>query len=360
MKWLIIVLLILFTQTVFSQNKFISFHSANKRQKNLQGNCPDSLAKYLTENSTTDIEKVTSIFLWITDNIAYHVISYNKPYNNSAFFWDEDDDTSAELKPLDERVAEMVLKKRLAVCDGYARLFKTLCNDAGIKSEVITGYARTNGNSQFRCNHKWNAVMIDSNWYLLDATWASGYINYNNEFVKDYDERYFLTPPKDFIEDHYPENFQWTLLQNPSTLREFYRTPFKGSAYNTYNILSYKPSNGIINANVGDTIVFELQTNDAQKKLWIIDSAYEDSSLALQAIFSDSLKPICTVNNNKVSCAYIVISANVQWLNVMYNNEFLMRYKLNIKKIITEKNNLATIKQTIFQITSPTEKSLQK
>ena len=81
---------------------------------------------------------------------------------------------------LDERVARIVLKRKQTVCAGYARLFKTLCDFAGIKSEIITGYAKTNlmSSRQFKCNHNWNAVLIDSNWYLLDATWASGYLKF--------------------------------------------------------------------------------------------------------------------------------------------------------------------------------------
>ena len=83
------------------------------------------------------------------------------------------------LKPLSERVAETVLQRKVAVCDGYARLFTTLCDYAGIRSAIIVGYARAGTNKpakRFGINHYWNAVMIDGNWYLLDATWASGYL----------------------------------------------------------------------------------------------------------------------------------------------------------------------------------------
>jgi Uncharacterized protein involved in cytokinesis, contains TGc (transglutaminase/protease-like) domain len=31
-------------------------------------------------------------------------------------------------------------------------------------------------NRRFAVNHTWNSVYIDSTWYLLDVTWASGVV----------------------------------------------------------------------------------------------------------------------------------------------------------------------------------------
>jgi transglutaminase/protease-like cytokinesis protein 3 len=143
--------------------------------------------------------------------------------------YDDANDTGA-LKPLNERVAEGVLRKRVAFCDGYARLFKTLCDYAGITSELITGYAKTSNRKRtdysFRSNHRWNAVMIDSTWKLLDATWASGYISSgSNDFVRRFDDKYFLSPPEEFIKDHYPEDTRWTLLPSPPSFKDYLNAP---------------------------------------------------------------------------------------------------------------------------------------
>jgi len=334
MKWPLSLILFFLSFNIFAQHKPVSFSSIGERAENIDAPSADSLSHLLTNAYTTDLEKVRSIFYWITDHISYNTIRYQPQpvaYKNDGY--ESEDDADSVLKPLDERVAEIVLKRRYALCDGYARLFKALCDYAGIKSEVITGYARTSFNSgQFHCNHKWNAVMIDSNWYLLDATWAAGYLSFSGrEFIKDYNENYFLTPPKYFIADHYPDDIKWTLLDDPPTLAEFNRSPFKQPSFN-YKIISYSPSRGIINATVGDTITIALETIDAKKNLFLLDKSSVDSS---DLAFADSCSKAtknCNIKNDKVSANYIVTDENVQWLQVIYNGDVVLRYKLNIKK----------------------------
>ena len=313
----------------FSQFNTVSFFPELKNYNNTIA--PDSLSRLLTTPYKTELEKVKSIFYWITDNIAYNTVRYQ---NRKIDFYNDEADYDADTiyKTLDERVALLTLKRGYSLCDGYARLFKTLCNFAGIKSEVITGYARTNfGSSQFKCNHKWNAVMIDSNWYLLDATWASGYISYNNDFVRAYDGSYFLASPKSFIQNHYPDDIKWTLLDNPPTLPEFNHSPFRLPSFN-FKIVSYTPSKGIINATVGDTIKITLQTIDDNKRLFLSDKSSLDSADFACADSCIRTDKNYVVKDDKITASYIVSTEDAQWLQVMYNGEVVLRYKLNIKR----------------------------
>ena len=296
---------------------------------------PDSLARMLTNGYNSDRDKVASIFRWITENITYNV----RPYYNANLYSDkhkyEDNDTGA-LKPLSERVAIDVLKRRIALCDGYARLFKTLCDYAGIKCEVISGYAdggMSHRRLKFTSNHRWNAVYLDSAWHLLDVTWASGFVTYSsNDFVQNYDNKYFLTPAQDFIRDHYPEDLQWTLLPKPPALNEYKYSPFQNNAFIKYKIESYKPQSGIINASLGDTVQIELETGSTDKRLFLADTAYVDSAVIAMASQPDSSRPKYTVVGKRVFCKYIVTSPDVEWLNVIFNDEVIMRYRLNISK----------------------------
>ena len=177
----------------------------------------------------TDREKVRAIFRWITEHIDYNVMPFGQRKNITRQFYEEPDDSTVALPPLNERVAAKVLNKGVAFCEGYSRLFKTLCDHAGIKAEIIYGYARTNNNRRFAVNHTWNSVYIDSSWYLLDVTWASGVVCYGNEYIRQYNDFYFLTPPSEFIRDHYPEDLQWTLLNDPPVYREYGQSPFRYS-----------------------------------------------------------------------------------------------------------------------------------
>jgi len=336
MKFSILFLLLLLSTAAFSQRKTVSFSSIDWRVADIDASSPDALAMQLTAPYATDLEKVRAIFRWITEHIEYNTLR-SQPYG--IVYYDDGiesaHDNDSILQPLDLRVAEIVLKRRVAFCEGYARLFKTLCGYAGIRSEIISGYSPTNMGSgrQFRCNHKWNAVLIDSNWYLLDVTWASGYLNFaGDRFIRDYNDYYFLTPPGSFISDHYPEDIRWALLPDAPTLAEFKHSPFKQAAYSPYKISSYSPSKGIIDAYVGDTISIELQTHDATKHLCLLDVPSADSvTIALTDSVARANR-LTVVKGDKVRCSYVVASEHVQWLQVIYNGDMVLRYKLDVKR----------------------------
>ncbi len=294
---------------------------------------PDSLAHQLVAPYTKEKDKVAAIFGWVADNISYNANPrYNSRWANN-FDEDDADDTGA-LKPLSERVAIDVLRKRIAFCDGYSRLFKTLCDYAGIRCEVITGYAGVNSRSRYRfsSNHRWNAVYIDSTWQLLDVTWASGYISFSDEFIRHYNDYYFLTPAKEFARDHYPEELQWTLLSQPPYLSEFKNSPFKTNAYVKNKIRSFYPSSGIIEAKQGDTLTFVVETEDPEKKMFLVDNPIVDSADVAKMQTDSTQVAKCLVNGDTVTYKYVVTSPNVEWLNVVFNDEILLRYKVNILK----------------------------
>lgn len=309
-----LLLLIIFSILCFSQ-----------KAKQPPSDSPRLLAEKLTVQHKTEMEKVQSIFYWITSNISYKVNRY-KPAKYSS--WSEDDDTGA-LKPLDERIAIDVLRRKEAVCDGYARLFKTLCDYAGLQAEVIHGYARTNDGrrSPFRPNHSWNAVRIDQKWYLLDVTWASGFIDIrSNMYVSRTDEKYFLTPPSQFIADHYPEDIRWTLLTDPPVLREYKSSPFLHSAYRKNNIVSFFPENGILEVAIGDTINFEIQTTGPERTLFVSAIESGDSTASSgYPLYAEKEKKI-----KKIIYSYVLESPLTKWLNVVYNGEQIIRYRVKI------------------------------
>ncbi len=335
MKSSITILFLILVKLSFSQKNSFNFSYIDRKVRSIEFCAPDSLSQRLTGSYTGDGEKLRAIFRWVTENIAYrtrpNLISRRVITHNV----DEPDnlDTSTSLN---ERIAREVLKNKEAVCDGYARLLKTLCDYAGLRCEIITGYARSNMNrvgERFKSNHRWNAVLIDSSWYLMDATWASGYItNGIEQFVKAYDDNYFMTPPEDFIRDHYPEDSRWTLLINPPTLREFYSTPFKHSAFSKYSITSFAPAKGIIEASIGDTINVELTMASLGKINIAPDTLKDDIDIMPKVHALDLLTPTDSKGKQKINYRYAVTSGNVEWLDVIYNGDVVLRYKLNIRK----------------------------
>lgn len=333
MKIVLSIVLILIVKISFSQEKF-NYGAIDWRVQNIEGPTPDSLAKMLTAPYSTQTQKVRAIFSWIAQHIAYNTFIFNSGRKASyTKYISTPDDTSLLWKPADEMTAIKVLRKRTAVCDGYAKLFKTLCDYAGVKSQVITGYAKCymEQEQKFRTNHTWNAVLIDSTWHLLDVTWASGYISYTNQFVQRLDESYFLSRPEDFIHDHYPEDLKWTLLKDPPTLREYNRTPFLHKSFIKYSITSYQPGGGIIKAAKGDTVQIELCIKDAEKDKSISSDPFFDSSLLCYSPTYAFLSP-SVVRGNKIIYTYVINSDIVVWLHILYNEDVVLRYRLEIKK----------------------------
>lgn len=299
----------------------------------------EKLALELTGSCHTDREKVTNIFQWITDHISYRTPNNIKVIGKltKRLAGELPEIDTSPLKPLSVRVAESVYQNRVAVCDGYARLFTTLCDYAHIPSEVIVGYARSNLNkpgSRFGVNHYWNAVYLDGGWHLLDATWASGYVLNTGEFEREYDARYFLADPADFIRDHFPDDPRWTLLPDAVMPDEFRQSPFKQKSFVKYRITSFLPARGVIEASLGEVISLELSTADPDNDQRISPDLLLDSAIYTHSISWVFLDPVekPQPGANTFRYEYKVDSPDVQWLYLKYNNDLVLRYKLNIKK----------------------------
>ena len=79
---------------------------------------------------------------------------------------------------VDEWTACGVLLNESGVCESYAEAFQLLCYQVGIQCTSVTGWG--NGVA-----HKWNAVYLEGDWYLCDATFDDP-LFYNPEDPDDY------------------------------------------------------------------------------------------------------------------------------------------------------------------------------
>lgn len=308
----------------------IDFTLIDSSVKKVPSGVPGILAQNLTAPYETDIEKVRSIFKWITENIAYDTKGY---YNLNDIYKGlyqplDSLDSATVYKNYNDNIVKKVLREKVAICDGYTRLFKTLCDYAKIKAEIVTGYVRWYSDSigeQTKRIHAWNAVEIDGKWHLLDPTWASGFSNTDvTAFKKEYDDYYFLTPPDDLLNDHFPLDSKWLLLPHSITIKAFYNQPYLFSAFRKFKIKSYKPVTGVIETMVGDKILFELEADEPEKQMAVLASLRADSR--------DLLKPKNTVTGNKVAYLYDITSGETKELNVIYKGELAMRYRVRFKK----------------------------
>jgi hypothetical protein len=325
-------LICLLALPAYPQKASMDFARIDRNVVNISPASPKELAEKLTSSYNGELEKTRAIFRWITENIGYRMREPVSRRSMTRAAYDPKSDT-AELKSLDERVAESVLEKGTAVCDGYARLFKTLCRYAGVEAELITGYARTGSykaSQSFHSNHTWNAVRIEGSWQLLDVTWACGYASWStNTFTREFDENYFLIPPEEFIRDHYPDELSWSLLANTPVIPEFRNSPFRQRSFRKYRIRNFQPSRGIIETAIGDTLRIQLEVNDLIRDKQIGADPFLNASLYNSAE-SVVLTPSAT-SGNKISFNYRIVSADVKWIYILYNGDLILRYTLSVK-----------------------------
>jgi transglutaminase-like putative cysteine protease len=166
-----------------------------------------ALVTFLSQGSPNDFVTVKRLHDWVADNIAYDTPSF----------------LSGKIP---DQSYKAVLATRLAVCEGYATLFKKMCDIKGISCALVSGYSRGYGSSVFSTenvtssNHAWNIVKINGSDYLVDTTWDAGYLE-NDRFIRSYSAGYLFADPEAFIHSHFPENPQYQLLKNPVDAQEF-------------------------------------------------------------------------------------------------------------------------------------------
>lgn len=194
---------------------------------------PLKLARYLTENEPSKQQQVLNIYTWMIYNIRYEV---------------------KELSKIERRhyTPKQTLQRKKGICSQYSELFQVLCAFAGISAKEITGYVKgpayTSGDLFFESDHSWNAVYLDSAWYLLDATWGSGHvvpkkrkfkallarctgkvhIQNSYKFQAKPTLTYFLTPPEKFLLDHLPADPSWQLVTYPISIKSFEQNEYAG------------------------------------------------------------------------------------------------------------------------------------
>lgn len=179
-------------------------------------NTPDEYIKqivsYINEGAKDDFDRVKKAHDLVAVLIRY----------DAANFW---------ANSVPDQSYQNVLKTRLAVCEGYANLFKRLCDELKITCEKVTGFARGVGTSPLVgdtpnvSNHAWNIVTIESESYLIDCTWDSGFMDGRVAKQQYTTDRLFLKP-EHFIYTHFPQNSSYQLLSTSLTVAQFCLLPF--------------------------------------------------------------------------------------------------------------------------------------
>jgi hypothetical protein len=206
------------------------------------------LSSRITQGITEPKKKLDAIFYWVTDNIAYDVALYNKSLEGRYMYEDFNLNYQDSIE-YNEQVAAIVVNRRKGVCDGYARLFKSLCNHARIQCEVVGGRVKSPLSKDLSA-HAWNAVRLSGKWYLVDPTWASGQVS--DTFTKKLDMFYYLTPPEKLFFDHFPDEQKWTLLDKSFDFEKFTDSPIADGRVIQNGLIDYYPKSKTIKLQQGN------------------------------------------------------------------------------------------------------------
>ena len=315
-----------------------------------------ALTQKLTSPYSGQLFKARAIFKWITENIRYDYKYYNKHYYKGkepkSYECKDDRDCEAKRIAWEINYIDKILSKKKAVCQGYSMLFKKMCDIAGLKSEIIAGYIRTEpyqvGTSGI-LEHAWNAVWIDSSYYLLDATWAAGGCGKTDDgkllfFQKSFNDYYWLTPVKDFARNHYPQNSKWTLLPN-YTKDSFATNPYYLPS-EIQNIKLVTPASGIITAKKGDTIHFKIDYNGYIKDLQINSNIFRNPDIwvfdkiskrkKIRRLDTLAVKKQQYVKYNLTGSLYefqyVVTDNSLYYLDVLFDRQRIMRFNVTVNK----------------------------
>jgi transglutaminase/protease-like cytokinesis protein 3 len=202
-----ITLLVLAARPVQAQNRYAATDAYADATPYFATQSIPELAAYLVRSGPDELTRARALYRWVTRHINYDAIGFR-----SGNYGDV--------------TAVATLRKRTSVCEGYARLTQALGAAMGLQVEIVKGYAKGIGFTAGQlfdghANHAWNAVRVNGQWRLMDATWGSGGLNEGQQFIRDFQDHYFLTAPADFIHDHLPEDPRWQLLDRAVTKTEF-------------------------------------------------------------------------------------------------------------------------------------------
>ncbi|KAK6347092.1 cytokinesis protein 3 [Orbilia brochopaga] len=166
------------------------------------GTTPAILANgHICRPHSSDVQKLRAMFTWMAEKLAWErPVGLGMDSPSDAIDYDKD--------------CRRVIQNLKATTEEVAVMFMQMCHSVGIGCEIIRGYLKVPGEAAEtadavpRPNHFWNAVVIDNEWRIIDASLASPthpkrglYSSAPNNMA---DSHYFLMRPLHACFTHIP------------------------------------------------------------------------------------------------------------------------------------------------------------
>jgi hypothetical protein len=112
---------------------------------------------------------------------------------------------------------------------------------------------------------------------------------------------------------------------------EYKRSPFRQKSFIKYHLSSFYPSSGIIDATPGDTVELRLETSMKERDMNVCPDLMMDSAIYSHSASWVFLRPEPGDKTNEFRYRFNV-TPGIEWLYLLYNDDLVLRYKVNIKK----------------------------
>ncbi|KAK2616442.1 hypothetical protein QQS21_000684 [Conoideocrella luteorostrata] len=184
------------------------------------------LARGLCDPFPSYDDKARAIFTWCHHNINYDTVSF---FGNN----------------VRHHSVEDTIFSGLAVCQGYAEVYKAIANRAGLECVVVSGHGKGFGHKALKKGerpppakpdgHAWNAVRVDGGaWKLIDACWGAGHIcSAANLYKKEFSPQQFTLSNEQIGQRHFPQNpsYQFRSDGRTQSWEEYYTGGIDGEPH---------------------------------------------------------------------------------------------------------------------------------
>ncbi len=165
----------------------------------------------ITKDCKTELQATRAFYRWEALFVAFDTRRFRHPGNAADH-------------------ASTALMERKAAGEGFARLFKAMCDLKKIDCVVVKGLLRRKlsdiGKMEEEAVHYWNVVTINNTSYLIDASLSGGQPDEKGKhFNKEYTDAWWLCNRKLFACTHLPDDKSLQLMEVPLTKSEFAQGP---------------------------------------------------------------------------------------------------------------------------------------
>lgn len=198
------------------------------------------------------------IYLWVATNIDFDCKGQRRPAHSSA-------------------TASATLNDASGSSEGYANLFKAMCDVAKINSIIVSGQIKQHPEEigklgKFTANHFWNMVFINNTWYNIDAAMGAGTTDLKiRNFTRDLTDAWFYTNNQLFQLSHLAIGRKLPIVDVGVTKSIFTNAPIIYAAAVVYDVQPIMQKGKIkAKQNQPQTFAYKIGNSAAIKNVMII------------------------------------------------------------------------------------------